>query len=93
MKNVGVNRAPVQIRHSGRAGDSGWDIFEKENLITQKIKRNKRASLGFRFGLANRVGLGLGVATLLFVQALNHIYHYELSQEVQCVFQHFETRT
>ena len=36
-ENVGVNRAPVQIRHSGRAGDSGRDIFEKENLITRKI--------------------------------------------------------
>ena len=27
-ENVGVNRAPVLIRHSGRAGDSGRDIFE-----------------------------------------------------------------
>ena len=27
-ENVGVNRAPVEIRHSGRAGDSGRDIFE-----------------------------------------------------------------
>ena len=32
-KNVRVNRAPVRIRHSGRAGDSGRDIFEKENVI------------------------------------------------------------
>ena len=26
-KNVGVNRAPVRIRHSGRARDSGRDFF------------------------------------------------------------------
>ena len=32
-ENVGVNRAPVRIRHSGRAGDSGRDPFENENLI------------------------------------------------------------
>ena len=37
-ENVGVNRALVRIRHSGRARDSGRDIFEKENLITRKIK-------------------------------------------------------
>ena len=37
-KNVGVNRAPVRTRHSGRAGDSGRDTFEKENLIKCKIK-------------------------------------------------------
>ena len=32
-ENVGVNRAPVQIRHLGQAGVSGRDNFEKENLI------------------------------------------------------------
>ena len=32
-ENVGVNRAPVRIRLSGRAGVSGRDNFEKENLI------------------------------------------------------------
>ena len=32
-ENVGVNRAPVRIRPSGRAGVSGRDNFEKENLI------------------------------------------------------------
>ena len=32
-ENVGVNRAPVRIRHWGRAGVSGGDNFEKENLI------------------------------------------------------------
>ena len=32
-ENVRVNRAPVQIRHSGQDKDSGHDIFEKENLI------------------------------------------------------------
>ena len=40
-ENVGVNRASVRIRHSGRARDLGRDIFEKENLITWKNKRNK----------------------------------------------------
>ena len=40
-ENIGVNRAPVQIRHSGRAGDSGHDIFEKYNLITRRNKINK----------------------------------------------------
>ena len=29
-ENVGVNRAPVRIRHSGRAGDSGRDTFENK---------------------------------------------------------------
>ena len=37
----------VRIRHSGRARDSGREIFEKENLITQKIKEINRASPGF----------------------------------------------
>ena len=46
-ENVGVNRAPVRIRHSGRAEDSDRDIFGKENLITRKIKVINRASLGF----------------------------------------------
>ena len=47
-ENVGVNRAPVRIRHSGRAGDSGRDTFENKNLITLKIKRNKtERSRGF----------------------------------------------
>ena len=32
-ENVGVNRAPVRIRHSGRTEDSGRDTFENENLI------------------------------------------------------------
>ena len=32
-ENVGVNRAPVRIHHSGRAEDSGRDTFENENLI------------------------------------------------------------
>ena len=32
-ENVRVNRAPVQIRHSGRARDLGRDTFENENLI------------------------------------------------------------
>ena len=32
-ENVGVNRAPVRIRYSGRAENSGRDTFENENLI------------------------------------------------------------
>ena len=32
-ENVGVNRALVRIRHSGRARDLGRDTFENENLI------------------------------------------------------------
>ena len=39
-ENVGVNRAPVRIRHSGRAEDSGRDIFEKENLNKKVNKKN-----------------------------------------------------
>ena len=59
-ENVGVNRAPVPIRHSGQAGDSGRNTFEKENLITWKIKRIKRASSGFsvRTRHSGRIGLG-----------------------------------
>ena len=37
IKIVGVNRAPVRIRLSGRVGDSGHDTVENKNLI----KRNK----------------------------------------------------
>ena len=37
-ENVGVNRAPVRTRPSGRAGNSGRDTFEKENVIKCKIK-------------------------------------------------------
>ena len=37
IKNVGVNRAPVRIRLSGRVGDSDRDTFENKILI----KRNK----------------------------------------------------
>ena len=33
IENVGVNQAPVRIRPSGRARDSGHDTFEKENVI------------------------------------------------------------
>ena len=46
-ENVGVNRAPVRILHSGRTGDLGRDTFENENLITRKIKEINRASPGF----------------------------------------------
>ena len=47
-ENVGVNRAPVWTRPSGRARDSGRDTFEKENLIKCKIKELNGASPGFR---------------------------------------------
>ena len=39
-ENVGVNRAPVRIRHSGRTGDSSRHIFEKENLNKKVNKKN-----------------------------------------------------
>ena len=66
IENVGVNRAPVQIRLSGRVGDSGRDTFENENLI----KPNKFfgmiiENVGFRLGSANRVESGIRVVTLL----------------------------
>ena len=35
-ENVGVNRAPVRIRHSGRARDSGRVIFEKKKFNNTK---------------------------------------------------------
>ena len=62
-ENIRVNQAPVRIRHSGRAVDSGRDTFEKKKLITRKTKRIKRASPGFRFRLSIRVGPSSGVAT------------------------------
>ena len=46
-KNVGVNRAPVRTRSLGRAGDSGRDTFEKENLIKCKIKELNWRPRGF----------------------------------------------
>ena len=54
-------------RQLGRVGDSGRDTFEKEKFNKTLTKRIKRASPGFRFGPANRVGSGSGVATLLLV--------------------------
>ena len=36
IKNVGVNRAPVRIRLSGRVGDSGHDTFENEKFNKTK---------------------------------------------------------
>ena len=46
-ENVGVNQAPVRIRHLGRAGDLGRDNFEKENLIKCKIKELNGRPRGF----------------------------------------------
>ena len=37
IENVGVNRASVRIRLSGRVEDSGRDTFENENLIKPNI--------------------------------------------------------
>ena len=62
IENVGVNRAPVRIRLSGRVGDSGRDTFENKNLIRQnkcfeKIIENvgvNRAPVRIR--LSGRVG-------------------------------------
>ena len=60
-ENIGVNRAPARIRYSGRAGDSGRNIFEKENLITQKNKRNKtKRPRGFGSDLPIRSGQARG---------------------------------
>ena len=39
-ENIGVNQAPVRIRHSGRAVDSGRDTFEKKNFNNTKNKKN-----------------------------------------------------
>ena len=36
IKNVGVNRAPVPIRLSGRVGDSGRDTLENEKFNKTK---------------------------------------------------------
>ena len=36
IKNVGVNRAPVRIRLSGRVGDLGRDTFENEKFNKTK---------------------------------------------------------
>ena len=53
MKTVGVNWAPVRIRHSGRVGDSGHDTFEKKKTgVTLSGIRAFR----IRFRPANRVG-------------------------------------
>ena len=62
-ENVGVNRAPVRARPSGRAGDSGCDTFEKENLIKCKIKELNGRSRSFGSDPPNRVWSGLGVST------------------------------
>ena len=36
IKNVGINRAQVRIRLSGRVGDSGRDTFENEKFNKTK---------------------------------------------------------
>ena len=41
MKTARVNRAPVQIRHSGQASDSGRDTLKKTN----KQMKNKQKEL------------------------------------------------
>ena len=52
MKMVGVNRAPVRIRHLGEAGDLGLDTFEKKKKgITLSGIRASR----IQFGPAYRV--------------------------------------
>ena len=52
MTTVGVNRAPVWIRHSGRARDSGCDTLKKKTGVTfSGIKASQ-----IQFGPANRVG-------------------------------------
>ena len=39
-ENFGVNRDPVRIRHSGRAGDSGRNTFEKRKFNNTDNKKN-----------------------------------------------------
>ena len=60
MKTVEVNRAPVQIRSSGRAGDSGHDTFtkKKKNKQTNKQMKNKQKELNEypRTGLDPSIG-------------------------------------
>ena len=49
----------------GQVGDSGRDIFEKENLITRKIKEINRASPGFGLDLhSGRTGLGVATGLM-----------------------------
>ena len=38
-ENVGVNRALVRIRHSGRPRDSGRDTFEKRKFNNTENKK------------------------------------------------------
>ena len=59
-EKVEVNQAPVWTHPSGRAGDSGCDTFEKENLIKCKIKELKGRLRGFGSDPPNRVGSGRG---------------------------------
>ena len=77
IKNIEVNWAPVRIRPSGRAGDSGRDTFEKEKEINCQIKIIKRASKGFRFGLTIRVGpgsrVGTGLISQIFIFLIIHL--------------------
>ena len=63
-ENVGVNRAPVRIRHSGRARDSGRDTFEKENLIKCKIKELNGRPRGL--GSDSPIGSGRARGSLHF---------------------------
>ena len=61
-KNVGINWAPVWTRPSGRAGDSGRDTFEKQNIIKCKIKELNGLPRCFDSDSPARSGrVGLGV--------------------------------
>ena len=42
MKMIGVNRAPVWIRPSGQAGDSGCDTFTKKKKKKKKQMKSKQ---------------------------------------------------
>ena len=64
MKNIGVNRAPVQIHHSGWAGDSGRYTFEKKNKKKMGVTFSGIKASRIRFRPANRVGSKRG-ATLI----------------------------
>ena len=75
-KNVGVNRAPVRICHSGRAGDSGCDTFEKENLIKCKIKELNGHPRGF--GSDSPIGSGRARGSLQHCSWTNPAFNSQM---------------
>ena len=56
MKTIGVNRASVRIRYSGRVRDLGRDTLKKTGVIFCGIRASR-----IRFGSANRVIYNIGI--------------------------------